>query len=483
MRTLPTRIITIYIFAFVFLLSVRPLSDPDFWWHLKTGEYIINTGLIPNTDFYSFTKAGAEWVTHEWLSEAVFYLIYSQIGFGGLMLIFAALTTLAFWLTFKRFNAHPLVGGFAVILGAWATLPTIGVRPRVFTLLLASIYLVILERQSRGGRGADVWWLIPLMALWVNLHGGFVLGFALLVLAIVGIIIDHWLCGESLRRAWPQVQTLGVVLLGCLAVALFNPSGPRIYTFPFEIFLSPIQQQTVNDWLSPNFHAPGWRPLAFLVLATITGLALSQKKVRPSDLLVFLAVTYMTFNSKRHVAILALVAIPLLGGTIQSWLASTPLARFVVSDELCRGHRYDFILTLFLLLPLTLFTPMLVSALTAAPAQHQVNVPVKAVEYMKANEITGNTFTEPNTWGGYLIWALPSNPVYIDGRIDMYGDEFVSEYLDVTSGVTDWRPIFDRHRVRVAVLRRKKFLARELSGSPEWEKVFEDEMAVIVIKK
>src|SRR5215813_4631993 len=131
-------IFEVYVFAYAFFFAARPLSDGDFWWHLKTGEYIVKTRTIPTADLFSFTNYGKAWVAHEWLSEVIFYLIYSRLGFNLLIIIFALITAFAFWIVFKRSDSHPLIVGFAVLLGVWTVLPNVGVRPRAFTLLFSS---------------------------------------------------------------------------------------------------------------------------------------------------------------------------------------------------------------------------------------------------------------------------------------------------------------------------------------------------------
>src|SRR5215212_10096506 len=202
------RIFEAYVFAYAFFFAARPLSDGDFWWHLKTGEYTINTHSIPRTDFFSFTNYGRVWIAHEWLSEAIFYGIYSRFGFNALIVLFALLTAVTFWITFKRTESHPVIGGFAVFLGIWTVLPGIGVRPRVFTLLLSSVYLALLARYVRRGEPRHLWWLVPLMALWVNLHGGFLIGLVLIGLTIVCVPLDAWTRGERFNSTWPQLRTL-----------------------------------------------------------------------------------------------------------------------------------------------------------------------------------------------------------------------------------------------------------------------------------
>ena len=475
----------VYVFAYAFFFAARPLSDGDFWWHLKAGEYILNTRSIPKTDFFSFTNYGRAWVAHEWLSEAIFYVIYSRFGFNVLIVVFAVLTALAFWIVFRRSESHPLIAGSAALLGVWTVLPTIGVRPRVFTLLLSSVYLALLVRYARRSEGRHLWWLVPLMVLWVNLHGGFLMGLVLIGLTMVGIPLDAWANGEKLKSTWPQLKTLSMVLVGCMLAVLLNPHGIWIYKFPFEIFLSPIQQQTVNDWLSPNFHQSEAVPLILLILLTIAALALSPKRPRPSDLVFFLATLYMTLNSQRHMAILALVAVPMMADYLQHWVTAISAGRMfspVLSTSSNLGRKTTFYALLFLL-PLFAFAWKLNNTVFSAPSQLAIDAPVKAVEYLQQNQITGNTFTDPNIWGGYLIWKMPSNPVYIDGRIDMYGDEFVREYLNIAFGFIDWREPFQRYGVQVVIVSPKSALGTGLRSAADWQEVYKDEMAVVFRKR
>lgn len=482
-RTLRT-FFSVYVFAYAFFFAARPLSDADFWWHLKTGEYIVNTHSVPRTDFFSFTNYGRPWVAHEWLSEAIFYLIYSRFGFNVLIVVFAILTALAFWIAYKRSESHPLIGGAAALLGVWTVLPTIGVRPRVFTLLLSSIYLALLARYMKHGKSREIWWLVPLMAIWANLHGGFLIGLVLIGLTLVGAALDVWSKGEGLMSSWPQVRMLGLVLIGCLFAVVLNPHGIWIYKFPFEIFLSPVQQQAIVDWLSPDFHQSEAVPLMLLIFLTIGALSLSPKRVRPSELLVFIATLYMTLKSQRHVALFALVAVPLLADYLQIWITERSNGRLfsLAESDSERGNRMALVLGVMFLVPLIAFAAKLKARVFDEWRQEILKAPLSAVAYLKDHHITGNTFTDPNIWGGYVIWALPSNPVYIDGRIDMYGDEFVKEYLNIIWNGADWRGPFDRYGVRVVIIEPHSALSRELLASGQWTKVFEDDVALVLIR-
>jgi hypothetical protein len=485
MNTTLKRTFEVYVFVFAFLLASRPLSDGDFWWHLKTGEYIVKNLSIPRVDFYSFTVPGKHWVAHEWLSEVIFYFVYTRAGFNTLIFIFTVLTVLAFWIVFRRNEAHSFVKGFAVLLSVWSILPTIGVRPRAFTLLFAGLYLALLRGFVRERQTRAIWWLVPLMIVWVNLHAGYLIGLVLIGVTIVGVVLDASLAGEKLASHWPRLKTLVLVFIACLLVVNLNPQGPRIFLFPFEFFFSPVQQDQITDWVSPDFHEKELFPLLLLILLTIASLALSPKRVRPSELLLFLSTLYATLKSNRHMAIFALVAGPMLADYLQHWLETTQFARILDKSETpsTSTGRRQLIFNLIFAAVLIACLFKLKSVIYSPPTQERVGVPLNAVSYLKENGITGNTFTDPNIWGGYLIWETPSNPVYIDGRIDMYGDDFMREYLGIIRGSTRWQEPFDKYGVQVAIVSPSSMLRLQLEQSPQWQQVYRDEMAVAFTRK
>ena len=477
------KVFQIYVFAYAFFFASRPLDDGDFWWHLKTGQYIVDNGVIPRSDFFSFTNYGKPWVAHEWLSEVVFYLGYSWFGYGFLIFTFAVLAVLAFWLVTRQLDSHPFIFAPAVLLGIWSILPTIGVRPRVFTLLLSAIYLALLDSFRRSEKSRHIWLTVPLMAVWVNLHGGFLMGLVLIGLGIAGLLLDTLVEKQSVKGIWKRLRTLSLVLVSCAVAGLLNPHGWKIYLFPFEIFLSPVQQQSVRDWLSPNFHQAELFPLIALILLTIACLALSPKRPRPSEVILFVLTLFMTLKSNRHMAILALVAVPLVVRYLQHWISSLASTAAVTPRPNATFSKATVFVAIALLLPLFVFVPKLAGEVYGPPKQNVVRVPIKAVDYMKQHGIGGPTFTEANMWGGYLIWAVPSNPVYIDGRIDMYGDQFVREFINICNGTVAWEEPFARHQVQNVMTRPKSHLARSLQESPEWHQLYEDEMAVVFSRR
>ena len=474
------KVFQIYIFVYAFLFASRPINDADFWFYLKTGEYLLSTGSIPRTELWSFTFPGNPYIAHGWLSGVVFYILYTYVGAKVLIFIFALLTAIAFWIAFKRANSHPIIAAAATLTAVWAAMPNIGVRPRVFTILLTSIYLAVLGRFARGVKDRWIWVLIPLMPLWVNLHGGFFIGLMLIGLTAVGLVFDYW-AGvleqpETLRS---RLRVLIMVFVGCLLAGLLNPYGIKPYTAPINLLGSSLWQDLIVDWLSPDFHLPQTRPLMLLILGVIAVFALSPKRPKPSELLLVLATLYSTLKIQRNAVVFVLVAAPLVADYFQIWLESTRFEKYVSPARQANSNqRLAVLMSIAFLLPLVAFVFKLKSTAYATPTQQSLRVPVKAVEYLNQNGIAGNTFTAPNVWGGYLIWAAPNNRVYIDGR-DAYPDTFVKEFVDIIWGRVDWRAPFNQRGVQIALIEPKTYLARQLSESSEWEKIYEDEMSLV----
>ena len=465
------RIFDIYIFAFVFFLASKPLNDPDFWFHLKSGEYILHNHTFPTTDPFSFTFYGQHWIVHGWLTTALFYLVQSRFGFGALIFLFALLVTLTFWFVYRRCHAQRFVTGFAILLGVLSVSTNIGVRPRVFTLLLTSVFLLVLERGRR------LWILIPLTALWANLHGGFFFGPAFIALAIVGLVLDKWF-GDVDVDLWPRLRVMGLVLVGSVLAIVVNPYGVEMLFVPIRVLQTTVYKEVVVDWLSPDFHRPEVFPFLLLFLLTTVALALSPVRPKPSELLLFIATLYLSFNSQRNIAIFALVAVPLFANYAQHWLNANELRRFFQDSLLARGSPF----ALVLLLPLILFAVKLKSTVYGEFRQQTMDVPIHAVEFLKEKQLTGNTITEPNIWSNYLLWALPSNPIFIDGR-DVYTEQFTREYLNITNGRSDWHEAFDRYAIRVAIVGPRSLLARKLRAANDWQEVYQDEMAVVFARR
>jgi hypothetical protein len=263
-------------FLMIFALAVRQSAfiDPDLWWHLQTGQDIVASRAIPQTDIYSFTRAGSEWVTHEWLSEVLIYAVYRVSGWAGLLAVFSGFITAAFYLVYRRSTGKPYIAALAILLAVAASSPLFGVRPQMITLLLASTFIAFLTSYSNDGKSRRLYWMVPLMLLWVNLHAGYALGLGLIGLYLVSIAID---------RKWDLIPRLLMTLIACAAVVPLNPNGFRMFSYPLETLRSPSMAAFIQEWASPNFHQPMFLPLALFIFLLVAVLALSSKRLRASE--------------------------------------------------------------------------------------------------------------------------------------------------------------------------------------------------------
>src|SRR6185437_9442720 len=147
---------------------------------------IVATHHVPHRDIFSYTRFVQPWIAHEWLSEVLLYLIFRVTGWAGLIVTFALVIAATFFLLYRQCAGKPYVAGLIVALGAVATIPSWGVRPQMLSLVLAAIFLGLLGKAERAGPNElrFLWWMPPLLLLWVNLHGGFLLGPAFIALAL-----------------------------------------------------------------------------------------------------------------------------------------------------------------------------------------------------------------------------------------------------------------------------------------------------------
>jgi hypothetical protein len=463
----------------IFALAFRNATDPDLWWHLRTGQLILKNHKLFHVDPYSFTKLGQPWVDHEWLSQILIYGLYRIGGWGGLIAAFAALIALAFFLVFLRSKGKPYIAGTMTVCGALASVPSFGVRPQMFTLFLASLLLFVLERSQERVR--LLWWTPALMVLWVNLHAGYALGIAFLVIFLAGDAIELALGHQQERDARGRLRTLAWVSTASIAVVPLNPYGLALYRYPFETLHSRAMLAYIGEWQSPNFHQGKYLAALCLMLAWLAVPILSPGRLRARELLLLAFTMGAALRSVRHIPIFALVAVPLLSGIIQARFDQTRNSTFYLRSTLTP---MKLIVNLVVLGGFLGFaTARVWSVVAKQGASESKEFPSAAVRFLKAARAPAPLMNHYN-WGGYFIWQLyPQYQVYIDGRADLYGDSFLEEfaatyYLRGSS----WRSGLERWGVRTVVLPPDAPLVTALSSLPEWKVVFSDRQATVLTR-
>ncbi len=465
-------VFTLVFFLMIFALAVRQSAfiDPDLWWHLQTGQDIVTSRTIPQTDIYSFTKAGSEWVTHEWLSEVLIYATFRAAGWAGLLILFPALIAFAFYLAYRRCVGKPYIAAFAILLAVASSSPLLGIRPQMITLLLASIFIALLSQYSSDGRIRRLYWMVPAMLLWVNFHAGYALGLGLIGLFTVSLAID---------RKWNLIPRLVLILLACTAVVPLNPNGFRMFSYPLETLRSPSMAAFIEEWASPDFHKAMFLPLALFLFLLLGALALSPRRARAGEVFLVFITGLAALRSARHIPIFALIAAPIFAQQVWELIRARGWeARLITPQESTSKAAVSFAL-LLLLAPAVLDVALIRHFVTNQPAYESINYPRAAVNFLDSQKMPGPIYNRYG-WGGYLIRRLRGEyPVYIDGRADVYGDKFMYEAFNTYDGGTGWFEPLDRLSIRTVLISPDVPLASLLRNDDQWQKVYEDNQAVI----
>ena len=483
-RLLATRRVFVIILGLgLFAMAAREVHDPDAWWHLRTGQEIVTTHHVLHRDIFSYTRFGQPWIAHEWLAEVFMYLIFHAAGWAGLTLAFAFLIGATFLLLFRCCPGKPYIAGLVVVFGAVATLPMWGARPQMFTMFLAAVFVALLSKaeNSDAGRLQFLWWMPLLLLLWVNLHGGFLLGPALIALTLAGWSLEAWLGLRPWWEARARLQQLGTVLAVCVLVIPLNPNGLELFRYPFQTLRAKSIVDYIVEWASPNFHSSDFKMFLGMLLLVWAAAAIARKRLRAAQVLLLLATTYAALSAARHIPIFVLIAVPIVaeGATeladLRPWFSSAGEAQSAAPAKLA--------LNFVLLLAVSGFTGFrFARAIKGQTAAEACYFPQAATKFLVRNKPPGPVFNYYD-WGGYFIARLfPRYQVFIDGRTDLYGS-LMDAFTDTARGQGNWQKILEQYRVRTVVLPPTVGLTGILRLDPNWTKEFEDRQAVVFVRR
>lgn len=462
------------------------LADGDTGWHIRTGEYILDSHTIPTKDLFSFSKTGEPWFAWEWLSDIVFALLHRQWGLKGVVVLAGMLIAVAALVVFR----HMLWRGANVFVALAATLLCIGAssihflaRPHVFTLLLLPLALWILERDRRAP-GAAVWSLVPLTALWVNLHGGFVALLACVALVAAGHGIEGWLNKSDGRCDRGLLRRYCLMLLACAAASLVNPYGIRLHLHIARYLRSDWIRDAVDEFQSPKFRSENVLQFELLLLTALllAGVALARRRV--AGVLPVLFWAHLALGSARHVPLFALVAAPFVAEELSrywdTWTRASSTKSVVavlgaVARDLSGSFRRTSVWAPGLALSLVLLCPA-----SKWPRDFpEAKFPVALVQD-HANYLAGARVFTSDEWGDYLIYrGWPTQKVFIDGRTDFYGPIIGKEYLRLAHGHPDWQHILKKYDFAAALVPKDWPLAALLKRHTDWRQKAEDAGAVL----
>jgi hypothetical protein len=463
------------VFVAAMIRLVRPVDDWDIWWHLAVGRWIAEHGTVPFTDPFSAYGQGKPWLAYSWLFEVLVYFLYQTFGLYGIV-IYRAVLSVAILLSIDRWLARwrmpdLLAAGLAaLILGTLLLL--LNERPWLFTVLFTTWTLHAIFDLRRDGATWRVWLLVPMFALWANLHIQFVYGLGVLVLACVAPAVDR---GCRLGPGTGFADTFGTsawrrlvaLTAACLLATLANPYHFRLYGVMTEYARHDAVFRLVAELTAPTFRdLPSWTALALgMGAAFMLG---RRARLSSFDLLLLAGATFSAMRVRRDLWLLAMVSLMLICESGGWATRKVPWRRTALLTCSC-----------FLALGLI----VLIRGLPPEEIDRAVadKLPANAVRMVEERGYQGPLFNNFN-WGGYLIWRLPRLLVAMDGRTNLHGDERILRSIRTWDGYPDWDQNPELAAANLVIAPVDVPLVSLLRRDHRYRIVHEDKVAIVFVK-
>jgi len=462
-------------FASALFSGARLLGDPDTYWHIAAGRWIIEHRAIPHADIFSNSMAGAPWVPHEWLAEIIFAPAYDFLGWNGPVLLTALCFAVALAILTRALLRHlEPIHALAGMATAWAlVVPHLLARPHVLTLPILVFWFASLV-EARSKNRAPPLWLAGLMILWANLHGGYVLG----------LVFAALFAGEALVMAPDKNARLLAVRqwapfgLAAILASLLTPNGLEGLFFPWHLLQMKYALAVLSEWQSPNFQE--FQPLeAWLLLGLFASLSFGVK-LPWTRVLMLLLLLHISLQHLRNIEVLGLAAPLLIAESVARQLrrarGNAASALDAVFHSLS-GRATPAGLACMAFLFVALGAVSLAHPIARESGGYTPEAAVKAAEDA---HVTGPVMNE-YAFGGYLIFE--GIAPFIDGRADMYGDDFLKTYIDATRGTGgDLSQLLDRYHTGWTLFAANTPAAALMAHMPGWRRIYADDTAVVDVR-
>jgi hypothetical protein len=490
-------------------LSVRLLGDAGIGWHIRTGQQILTVHAIPRVDPFS-TQIQKPWIAWEWLYDVIVGWLEFSAGLNGVVwftaVVIATVFAVLFRLLVKR-GTNVVIALLLTLLAMSASTIHFLARPHVVSWLFALVWFWILDStESAAPRSNWSLWLLPLlMLIWVNVHGGFLLGFGLLGVFWVGSLWT-WLrlkesrIEESLQKvaAGKRARALTIVGLACAAASFINPYGWNLHAHIYSYLSNRFLMEHIEEFQSPNFHGIAQECFLLLLLIAIAAPAVRAQKLTLSGILVVLFAVYAGLYASRNIPVSSILLALMIGPIIPAFGRAGFVERMRGVDFMLRGHLWP--------IAATVATLMIAIHGGRAGSKQLMNahfdpqrMPIAAVDFLRDQEAPAlaagdvraallpqccphGAVLSPDYWGGYLIYRLyPDNKVVIDDRHDFYGEWFLRDYLTMVHVEPGWGK-FLQWRGACLLLPRKAALTQILTETPAWKAAYRDDVAVVFVR-
>jgi hypothetical protein len=508
-------------------LSTRLLGDAGIGWHIRTGQQILASHAVPRVDLFSSTMSGKTWFAWEWLYDVIVGALERWAGLNGVVWFTAVVIASVFAWTFRlllRRGTNVFIALLLLLLAASTSMIHFLARPHVLSWLQTLAWFWILDSSETdclptsseaGSSACSVatdrrrLWLLPLLMLvWVNVHGGFLVGFVLLAIYWLSAIwyavrLKEDKFAEFLAKLRWRTQARSLAAVGLVAglASLANPYGWQLHAHIYGYLSNRFLMEHIDEFQSPNFHGVAQRCFALLILATMIALGARARGLRVSEGLVILFALYSGLYASRNIPVssllLALVIGPLLSDAIKHLAGRLTLFRRLGAriaaftermgavESSLKGHLWAIAAAVFLGVIAAHNGRLGANRLMDAHFAPK-RFPAAAVDFLgrkTSGERTAgesDPVTVPDYWGGYLIYRLyPQTLVAVDDRHDLYGEEFFKSYLKMVHVEPGWDGLLEKYQSRCVLLPKGSALANILEQTPPWKRVYADDVAVV----
>jgi hypothetical protein len=454
--------------AAIFWFCVRAIAEPDIWWHLRDASYLFEHHSFPAVDTYSFGAAGSPWMNFEWLSEVPFLLGFRTMGLRGLLAVYFVVLALIFVGVYYRAckaGAQCKDAALATLLAIFLSIVSIGPRTLLFGWLCMVGLLLVLDLFRRKRQG--LWFLPPLFALWINLHGSWVFGMVVFVIVIAsGLTEGEW--GSVVSRRWDarELKKLLLALTASIVALFLNPFGYKLVMYPFDLlFRQKGMVDNIQEWHSVDFSKGSGKLVMLIIFGWLAAALFSRRKWKLDDVMLMAFALWAGLSHVRFVFFIGLIMAPVLA----QWIRLFP----PYERELDKPWLNAIIMG-------GVLGWIIFSFPSNANLQQDVNgrYPTAALKFMQRENVGGRIFNT-DAWGGFMEWNAPGLKPFTDGRADLF--VYNGTFGDYVKAVTIQKPleILDKYRIDWVLIEPKQPLDYLLEHSPAWHSVYSDDVAVV----
>ena len=459
------------------------VADTDLWGHIAFGHLFLRHGPV-SRDPFSYSAPGHLWAVHEWLAEVMMARTWDLFGIAGLMFwkfACTSLTVLMLAMIIAETGAAPPLQAAVLVTLALALLPMMQFRPQLYSYMFLAALIALLTRENYRRR-ARLWLAIPMLALWANLHGGFVVGVAVLVIYSGAVMFQGLINRGGVRRA----TRLAAITIGGALATLANPYGLNAWAHVLAAAGNPETRKDMVDWqpmmkVLANSHGLHSGVIFFGLVATI---------------LMVLAIAFVLTPRGGDLALVAVAAV--LGAAAFNVVRNMPLAVIAAAAPLARhldllGKKIaarsaspgvaprhastagQVVITVAALILMFGRGGLLSLRIPAA-----IDYPAGAIFFMRAHDLHGNVLARFE-WGQYVIFYLaPSSRIFVDGRIDLaYPPVVVHEYIAFFTGQRDGDSVLDTYPNDFVLMPPESAAYQTMLSRSDWKLIYSDEKCAL----